>query len=133
MAVQDASGRSNSGVPAAKPSTGSVKPMTASAPPPWTTPVIRRRRVTVSPSKAPGAGVHELALADRLDGQREGVVLTTRGPSDGVVGVRGGGAGGAGEQRVGLQEVRLQRGEGAHAISAKAAAAASSVRVTCSD
>src|SRR4051794_16638970 len=52
--VQIGSGRSNSGVPAAKPSTGRVKPITASAPAPLTTPTMNRRRVTVSPSNAPG-------------------------------------------------------------------------------
>src|SRR3954451_14109235 len=46
--------RSNSGEPSAKPRTGSVNDIAATAPAPWATPVIRRRRVTVSPSKAPG-------------------------------------------------------------------------------
>src|SRR3954449_11685139 len=40
--------------PAAKPSAGSAKAETATAPAPWTVSVMNRRRVTVSPSKAPG-------------------------------------------------------------------------------
>src|ERR1700724_2443467 len=40
--------------PIAKASAGSAKPIVASAPAPCTVPVMNRRRVTVSPSKAPG-------------------------------------------------------------------------------
>src|SRR5689334_1483817 len=52
--VQIAWGRSNSGVPAAKPSTGRMMPIVAAAPATFTTPTITRRRVMVSPSNAPG-------------------------------------------------------------------------------
>ena len=45
--------RSKTG-PSAKPSAGSAKAAVAAMPRPWAPPVIRRRRVTVSPSKAPG-------------------------------------------------------------------------------
>src|SRR5579872_3181549 len=40
--------------PTANASAGSVKPIAISAPAPWAVPVMNRRRVTVSPSKAPG-------------------------------------------------------------------------------
>src|ERR1700690_2274090 len=40
--------------PIAKASAGSAKPIVASAPAPCAVPVMNRRRVTVSPSKAPG-------------------------------------------------------------------------------
>ena len=40
--------------PIAKASAGSVKPAAINAPAPWTVPVMKRRRVTVSPSNAPG-------------------------------------------------------------------------------
>src|SRR3984957_21048343 len=40
--------------PIAKASAGSAKPIVASAPAPCAVPVMKRRRVTVSPSKAPG-------------------------------------------------------------------------------
>jgi hypothetical protein len=40
--------------PIAKPSAGSVKEAAAIAPAVWAVPVMKRRRVTVSPSKAPG-------------------------------------------------------------------------------
>src|ERR1700730_1032047 len=40
--------------PIAKASAGSAKPIVISAPAPCTVPVMNRRRVTVSPSKAPG-------------------------------------------------------------------------------
>ena len=49
-----AGGRSNTAEPIAKPSAGSVKPITATAPAPWTVRPMSRRRVTVSPSNAPG-------------------------------------------------------------------------------
>ena len=44
---------SNTG-PSAKPSVGSKIADVATAPATWTVPVMKRRRVTVSPSKAPG-------------------------------------------------------------------------------
>src|SRR5215218_1341191 len=47
-------GRSNSAEPAANPSAGRAKADTAIAPAPWAVAVMKRRRVTVSPSKAPG-------------------------------------------------------------------------------
>src|SRR5580698_8977648 len=40
--------------PIAKASAGSAKPIVINAPAPCTVPVMKRRRVTVSPSKAPG-------------------------------------------------------------------------------
>src|ERR1700731_4097948 len=40
--------------PSAKPSAGSVKAPAATAPAVWAVPVMNRRRVIVSPSKAPG-------------------------------------------------------------------------------
>ncbi len=40
--------------PIAKPSAGSVKDIAATAPAAWAEPVMKRRRVTVSPSYAPG-------------------------------------------------------------------------------
>src|SRR4051794_21156287 len=46
--------RSNSGEPIAKPIAGSRMAAVAMAPPAWTVRVMNRRRVTVSPSKAPG-------------------------------------------------------------------------------
>src|SRR3954453_13579728 len=46
--------RSNSGEPIAKPIAGSRIAAVAIAPPAWTVSVMKRRRVTVSPSKAPG-------------------------------------------------------------------------------
>ena len=52
--LQIASGRSNSAEPAAKPSTGSVNAIAAAAPEPCAASVMKRRRVTVSPSNAPG-------------------------------------------------------------------------------
>src|SRR5688572_17111372 len=51
---QTAGGRSNSAEPTAKPSAGSVNVATAMPPPTWTARPIARRRVTVSPSNAPG-------------------------------------------------------------------------------
>src|SRR4051794_35246407 len=48
------SGRSNSAEPAAKPSAGSRKALVATTPAPWALSVMNRRRVTVSPSNAPG-------------------------------------------------------------------------------
>src|SRR5215213_5767574 len=54
IASHSTGGRSNSAEPAAKPSAGSVNAETAIAPAPWTVTVMNRRRVTVSPSNAPG-------------------------------------------------------------------------------
>src|SRR5918992_4743223 len=51
---QVAGGRSNTAEPAAKPRAGSVKVATAIPPPAWTARPMARRRVTVSPSNAPG-------------------------------------------------------------------------------
>ena len=53
-ACQRTGGRSNNAEPTAKPRAGSVNVATATAPAPWTVKPIRRRRVTVSPSNAPG-------------------------------------------------------------------------------
>src|SRR5919108_4875218 len=53
-ASQLTGGRSKMAVPIAKPSAGSVNAATAIPPPAWTARPIARRRVTVSPSKAPG-------------------------------------------------------------------------------
>src|SRR3954452_11984761 len=47
-------GRSNSGLPIAKARAGSVNEAAATAPAPCAVSVMKRRRVTVSPSKAPG-------------------------------------------------------------------------------
>src|SRR3954451_16991553 len=53
IACQGCSCFSNSG-PSAKPSAGRTKAAVATAPVRWTVPVMKRRRVTVSPSNAPG-------------------------------------------------------------------------------
>jgi hypothetical protein len=53
IGCQVTSGRSNRAVPSAKPSAGSVNESAATAPAPCAVSVIMRRRVTVSPSKAP--------------------------------------------------------------------------------
>ena len=53
-ASQSTGGRSNSAEPAANPSAGSANAETAIAPAPWAVRVMNRRRVTVSPSNAPG-------------------------------------------------------------------------------
>src|SRR3954453_9191595 len=53
-ASQRTGGRSKSALPTAKPSAGSVKAATAVIPAPCAVSVMKRRRVTVSPSNAPG-------------------------------------------------------------------------------
>src|SRR3954469_22989791 len=53
-ASQRTGGRSNSALPTGKPRAGSVNEAAATAPAPCAVSVMKRRRVTVSPSKAPG-------------------------------------------------------------------------------
>src|SRR5688500_20367366 len=65
------SGRSKSAEPAAKPSAGSAKADTATAPAPCTVSVMKRRRVTVSPSKEPGMPRSAVYL-DRSEERRVG-------------------------------------------------------------
>ena len=69
-ASQVTGGRSNRAEPTANPSAGSVKAATAMAPPPLTANTITRRRVTVSPSKAPGISRSSVYLD--LGGVRRG-------------------------------------------------------------
>src|ERR1700736_5686574 len=61
--------------PSAKPSAGSVKAPAATAPAVWAVPVMNRRRVIVSPSKAPGilrsAVYLDLCFACLSDTERE--------------------------------------------------------------
>ena len=52
--VQMTGARSKIAEPAAKPSAGSTTAAVATAPAVWTVPTMKRRRVTVSPSNAPG-------------------------------------------------------------------------------
>ena len=54
IGVQMTGARSKIAEPAAKPSAGSTTAAVATAPAVWTVPTMKRRRVTVSPSNAPG-------------------------------------------------------------------------------
>jgi hypothetical protein len=70
---------SNTG-PRAKPSAGSTKAETATAPATLTVPVMNRRRVTVSPSKAPGiprSAVYLLVVFRRSSAISGGETLST--------------------------------------------------------